>query len=138
MITPLPRAAILAAIVAVGLSSAVVAQTADPHHPDTATSQATPPPASDDLAAQSQGEQPPAQPRMMDRNMMQSGMMGGMPMMGMRAHMMKIMFAIADVDGDGALSFEEVTAIHKRVFDKVDANKDGKVTPEEVQAFMRP
>jgi len=36
-----------------------------------------------------------------------------------------------------ALSFEEVTAIHKRIFDKIDANKDGKVTLEELQAFMR-
>ncbi|WP_429119248.1 hypothetical protein [Ensifer sp. KUDG1] len=51
--------------------------------------------------------------------------------------MLKIMFAVADNDGDGALSFEEVTAIHKRIFDRVDANKDGKVTPEEVQGFMR-
>jgi Ca2+-binding EF-hand superfamily protein len=51
--------------------------------------------------------------------------------------MMKIMFAIADTDGDGALSFEEVTAIHKRIFDAVDANKDGKVTPDEMQAFMQ-
>jgi Ca2+-binding EF-hand superfamily protein len=50
---------------------------------------------------------------------------------------MKIMFAIADADGDGTLSFEEVTAIHKRIFDKVDANKDGKATPGEMQAFMR-
>ena len=40
-----------------------------------------------------------------------SGMMGmgGMPMMGMRGHMMKVVFAIADADGDGALSFEEVS-----------------------------
>ncbi len=52
--------------------------------------------------------------------------------------MMKIMFAVADADGDGALSFEEVTAIHKRIFDSVDANKDGKVTTDELQAFMRP
>lgn len=78
-------------------------------------------------------------PGMMGRNMvMPSGMMGGMPMMAMRAHMMKFMFAIADADGDGALSFEEVTAIHKRIFDSVDANKDGKVTTEEIQAFMQP
>jgi hypothetical protein len=69
--------------------------------------------------------------------MAQPGMMGGMPMMSMRGHMMKVMFAIADVDGDGALSFEEVTAIHKRIFNMVDANKDGKVTIEEFQAFMR-
>jgi hypothetical protein len=68
---------------------------------------------------------------------MQPGMMGGMPMMVMHGHMMKVMFAIADVDGDGALSFEEVTTMHKRIFDKVDANRDGKVTPVEFQAFMR-
>ena len=50
---------------------------------------------------------------------------------------MKIMFAIADANGDGGLSFDEVTTIHKRIFDRVDTNKDGKVTPEEMQAFMR-
>jgi hypothetical protein len=128
----LPRAAILAAIVVAGASSAAVAQMADPHHADATTSQATPSPDSDDMASQGQNGQP-AQPGMMGRNMQ-----SGMPMMGMRGHMMKVMFAVADVDGDGALSFEEVTTIHKRIFDKVDANKDGKVTLEEVQAFMRP
>ncbi|WDZ81563.1 EF-hand domain-containing protein (plasmid) [Ensifer adhaerens] len=66
-----------------------------------------------------------------------SGMRDGMRQGIMYGHMMKIMFAVADVDGDGALSFEEVTAIHKRIFDKADANKDGKVTPEEMQGFMR-
>jgi hypothetical protein len=135
-LTALPRAAILAAIFAVGATGAALAQTADPHHPDT-SSQATPSPESGDMTGQGQ-EMQPAQPGMMGRNMMHSGMMGGMPMMGMRGHMMKIMFAIADVDGDGALSFEEVTTVHKRIFDKIDANKDGKVTPDEVQAFMRP
>jgi Ca2+-binding EF-hand superfamily protein len=86
------------------------------------------------MAGQGHGAQPgqPGQP-----GMMQPGMMGGMPMMGMHGHAMKIMFAIADADGDGALSFEEVAAIHKRIFDGVDVDKDGKVTPEEVQAFVR-
>lgn len=73
---------------------------------------------------------------MMGMNMMRPGMMSGMPMMAMRGHMMQIMFAIADTNGDGALSFDEVMAIHKRIFDIVDANKDGKVTLEEMQAFM--
>ena len=68
--------------------------------------------------------------------MMGPGMAGQMRMMD-HGHAMKIMFAIADTDGDGALSFEEVTVIHKRIFDKVDANKDGKVTLEEVQEFIR-
>ncbi|MCK3779272.1 EF-hand domain-containing protein [Ensifer sesbaniae] len=67
----------------------------------------------------------------------QYGMRGGMQQGMMHGHMMKIMFAIADVDGDGALSVEEVTAIHKRIFAQIDANKDGKVTPEEMQGFMR-
>jgi hypothetical protein len=129
------RVAIHAAIVAAWVTGAAVAQTADAHHPDTTSSQATPSAESGDTVGQGQGEQS-GQAGMTGRTMMQSGM-GGMPMMGMRGHMMKFMFAIADVDGDGALSFEEVTTIHKRIFDKVDANKDGKVTPEEVQTFMR-
>ncbi|MGT2478033.1 EF-hand domain-containing protein [Methylobacterium oryzae CBMB20] len=68
---------------------------------------------------------------MMDHMMggMDRGMMDG----GLR---MRMMFAIADTDGDGSLSFDEVTAIHKRIFNAVDANKDGKVTPEELRKFF--
>jgi EF hand len=73
--------------------------------------------------------------RMMPHGMMGSGRMEGM--MRMRGLRMKIMFAIADADGDGALSFEEVTAIHRRVFNAVDVNKDGKVTRDEIRAFIR-
>lgn len=51
--------------------------------------------------------------------------------------MMKVMFAIADADGDGGLSLEEIADIQRRVFTAVDADKDGKVTPEELQGFMR-
>ena len=69
--------------------------------------------------------------------MMQSGTMAGMPMMTAHGHMLKVMFAIADADGDGALSFEEVAAIHKRLFDRIDTSKVGKVTVDEFQAFMR-
>lgn len=147
-------------------SAAGQAAPADPHHPDAAATQPAPAPASPD-AEQAQSvwdDQPGVMPvgmmcqdmmgqgmmgrgmmGMMGRGMMdqgtagsmQPGMMDGMPMMGMRRHMMKFMFAIADTNGDGALSFEEITAIHKRIFDKADANKDGKVTPEEIQAFMQ-
>jgi uncharacterized protein (TIGR02246 family) len=69
-------------------------------------------------------------------SMIRPGIEGGMPMGG-HGHMMKVIFAIADSNGDGTLSFEEVTTIHKRIFVRVDANKDGKVTVEEIQAFMR-
>ena len=31
----------------------------------------------------------------------------------------------------------EVMAIHKRIFNAIDANKDGKVTLEELEAFTR-
>lgn len=129
--TRLPSAALLAALIALGTAGFALAQTndTDPHHPADA-SQTASPSGTDGMAGEGQGAMPAT-------GMMQPGMMGGMPTMGMRGHMMKIMFAIADTDGDGALSFEEVTAIHKRIFDAVDANKDGKVTPEEMQAFMR-
>ena len=52
-----------------------------------------------------------------------------------RAHMMKVIFAVADANGDGALTFEEVTDIHRRIFNGIDTNKDGMVTLEEIQAF---
>ena len=95
-------------------------------------------------ATQSQGAHP-AQPGMMPQGMMGGmmgqGMMGGMMRRmgtpGGHGHMMRVMFAIADTNGDGALSFDEVSAIHRRIFDTVDSNKDGKVSVEEVQAFIR-
>ena len=78
---------------------------------------------------------PAAQPNR--PSMMGPGIMRHESIMGRRGHTMKVMFAITDADGDGALSFEEVTVIHKRIFDGVDADDDGKVTAEEVQAFLR-
>lgn len=121
------RATALVAILAAGTMTGAAAQTT------TAAPQGT--------AQQDQGAQP-GQPGMMSPGMMGQGMMGRgmmdeMPMRGMHGHMMKMMFAITDADGDGALSFEEVTTIHQRIFASVDANKDGKVTAEELQAFMR-
>ena len=135
-LTALPRVVAFAAVVVAGVTAAASAQTSavDPHHPNTTVAQATPP---SGTMGQGSGAQP-GQPGM------GQGMMGGMPMgrmrgqmAGMHGHGMKIMFAIVDANGDGALSFDEVTIIHKRIFDRVDANKDSKVTPEEMQAFMR-
>jgi hypothetical protein len=112
-----------------------------------ATSSPTPQPApSPRMGGMMRGGSPGAQGSqpggMMGRGMMgmmdvmRSGMAGRGSAMGGRAHMMKIMFAIADADRDGGLSFEEMSAIHKRVSDAVDSDKNGKVTPEEIQAFM--
>ncbi|MBY5867365.1 hypothetical protein HFN58_21545 [Rhizobium leguminosarum] len=120
----LPTITLLALLGAAGTMGIASAQTKSP---DSAQSEAKP-----------AAEGSEMMPGMMGRNMMSSDMNGGMRMMGpMRGHMMKIMFVIADTDGDGAISFEELTAIHKRVFDAVDANNDGKATPEEMQAFMQ-
>jgi hypothetical protein len=74
-------------------------------------------------------------PGMMGRGgMMGGGMMGGGMMGG--GGMMRIMLAVMDADGDGALSLEEVQEAHARIFNHVDADDDGRVTLEEMQAFF--
>jgi hypothetical protein len=73
---------------------------------------------------------------MMGRGMMgQEGMMGR----GMMAPpvMLRIIFSLMDSDGDGTISFQEFQAAHERLFKGMDANKDGRLTPEEMQAFMQ-
>ena len=50
--------------------------------------------------------------------------------------MMVMVRAIMDTDGDGALSLEEVQAVHARMFNYVDADDDGRLTPEELQSFF--
>jgi hypothetical protein len=76
-------------------------------------------------------------PGMMSRGMMRPGMMGrGMMGFGdMRA--MRIAFILMDGDGDGSLSVEEFRAGHDRIFKGLDANKDGRLTVEEIGAFMQ-
>jgi hypothetical protein len=63
----------------------------------------------------------------------------GMGMGGMAAHQgfMRLIFILADTDGDGALSLEEVQAVHARIFKAVDTDGDGKVTLDEMRSFMR-
>ena len=62
------------------------------------------------------------------RDDMRSGMMHGA---GMR-----VMFAIVDADGDGALSLAEVQDFHGRIFKAVDQNKDGRVEMTEIETFF--
>ena len=64
----------------------------------------------------------------MDRGM-RRGMMHGM-------HMRLIMI-LMDSDGDGALSLEEFQTAHAKIFNGIDADKDGKVTQTEMQMFFR-
>ena len=62
------------------------------------------------------------------RDDMRSGMMHGA---GMR-----MVFAIVDADGDGALSMAEVQDFQGRIFKAVDQNKDGKVEMTEIETFF--
>jgi hypothetical protein len=71
----------------------------------------------------------------MGQRMMGHGMMGH-GMMRQGTHM-RIMMILMDTDGDGALSLEEVQTAHAKIFKAVDANKDGKVTFEEMEIFFR-
>ena len=63
--------------------------------------------------------------------------MGHGSMMGPGPMQMRFMMILLDTDGDGALSLEEVQTAHARIFKAVDANKDGKVTLDEIQMFFR-
>jgi len=69
----------------------------------------------------------------------QGGMMGG-GMMGGGAMgppiMLRMMFALMDGDGDGTISLTEFQVAHERIFKAMDSNKDGRLTQEEMQAFM--
>ena len=64
----------------------------------------------------------------------QGGMMGGGAMGS--PIMLRMMFALMDVDGDGTISLTEFQVAHERIFKAMDSNKDGRLTQEEMQAFM--
>ena len=46
----------------------------------------------------------------------------------------RMMLQMADANKDGAVSRDEMTAAHARMFDMADANKDGQLTPAERKA----
>jgi hypothetical protein len=50
---------------------------------------------------------------------------------------MRIVFALMDADGDGALSRQEMQEAQDRIFNHIDADGDGRVTMEEIRAFYR-
>ncbi|MGQ3038958.1 MAG: EF-hand domain-containing protein, partial [Neoaquamicrobium sediminum] len=105
---------LLVVAMAVGGSGSASAQAsgADPHHPANAA-QETPPGVQGVPGRGPQNMAGPDMmsmmgPGMMQPGMMQPGMMAGMMAMSNRGPMMKVLFAIADANGDGALSFEEM------------------------------
>lgn len=73
-------------------------------------------------------------------------MMGpeGMRSRGMMGHggfmdplAVRIIFALMDSDSDGTVSLPEFQAAHERIFKAMNAKKNGLLTLEEMQAFMR-
>jgi hypothetical protein len=82
------------------------------------------------MGGQSEGMGPDMMPR---SGMMGAGMMGPHESMG---PMMRMMLALMDADGSGALSSEEFAEAHDRIFNAMDADGDGELTPEEVHAFV--
>src|SRR5690242_11256554 len=60
-------------------------------------------------------------------HMMRGGFTGGPGMMG-NPVMMRMIFALIDTDGDGAIELQEFQAAHERLFKAMDTNKDGRLT----------
>jgi len=146
--TALTRLALTLPLVA-AMASSTMAQSFDLKRGDTILAQAATWPGDDqDEYQEGQPEGTPGQrmpqqmapdqrmqQRMMPERRAPDRMMGGMHRRGMP--MLKILFAIIDTDEDGSISFEEVTAVTKRIFDAIDTKNDGKITLEEIEAFIR-
>lgn len=72
-----------------------------------------------------------------DRSSDQGRRMAGHPgARMMRGAGMRLMFALLDTDGDGALSENEVQDTVGRIFNTIDQNGDGKIDLDEIQAFL--
>jgi hypothetical protein len=66
------------------------------------------------------------------------GMMGGCMGRGGGNPRIRTMMMIgaADADGDQAVTFDELITVHKRMFDMVDQDRNGKVDREELEAVL--
>jgi EF hand domain-containing protein len=131
----MPRPTIAAALLLTALSYPAFAQSPSDHEARHPGPDQMPAPTQSAPSGQS-GER---QGMMGGGDMMGRGMMGRGMMRGDAVGppiMFRMMFALMDADGDGAISLAEFQAAHERIFKAIDSNKDGKLTPEEMQAFI--
>jgi EF hand len=54
-----------------------------------------------------------------------------------RSGMMQMMMILMDIDGDGAISLQEFQAGQERIFKALGADKDGRLTLDEIRSFHR-
>ena len=130
---------IAVALLLATLSYPAFAQSAgdhEAHHPGQDQPTASP----QTNAAANQGAERQGTMRGGDMMEMMGRGMKGHPMMGEAMGpppMFRIIFALMDADGDGTVSLPEFQVAHERIFKAMDSNKDGKLTPEEMMAFIR-
>ncbi|WP_158668901.1 EF-hand domain-containing protein [Bradyrhizobium guangdongense] len=131
------RRTIVAALLFATLSYPALGQTAadhEAHHPG--QDQVSAPAPTNSTSSQSQGQQGMSggMMGMMGRGMKGRGPASGDPMG--TPIMFRMIFALMDADGDGTVSLPEFQVAHERIFKAMDGNKDGKLTQEEMRAFM--
>lgn len=61
---------------------------------------------------------------------------GGMGPMAFHGARMKVLFAIFDANGDGAVTIQEMNDMHERIFNAIDQDGDGGVTRAELRDFF--
>ncbi|OCK53811.1 EF-hand domain-containing protein [Bradyrhizobium sp. LMTR 3] len=130
------RPTIAAALLLTALSYPAFAQSPadhEAHHPG--ADQVPAPTRTTPSAGQPEGRQ-----GMMGGGGMMGGRMMGRGMMGADAMgspiMFRMMFALMDADSDGTIALPEFQVAHERIFKAMDSGKDGKLTLEEMLAFM--
>lgn len=129
------RRTIATVLLCATLSYPALAQSAadhEGHHPG--QDQVSTPTQPNSPTSQSEERQGMSGGGMMGRAMKGRGTMGG-DAMGPPV-IFRMMFALMDADGDGTVSLAEFQVAHERIFKAMDSNKDGKLTLDEMLAFM--